>query len=163
MVLRTMESDNSENGNSERLPGMGTRPLVSRTEARAKGLKRYFTGEPCKHGHIQERYTKTCLCVDCNSFHYQTYSKKYPDRFTSWELKNTYGITLEEKNELIKQQNGKCAICLMLFSATRHTHVDHCHDTKKIRGILCHTCNVGLGNFKDSPPLLSAAIAYLQK
>ena len=75
-----------------------------------------------------------------------------------------YGLTLPEYEALLAQQGNRCAICrtsLPLFS--RETHVDHCHATGAVRGVLCHNCNNGLGHFRDDPSYLEAAIAYLTK
>lgn len=75
-----------------------------------------------------------------------------------------YGITKDEYVSLYEFQNGCCAICnLELPFMTRDTHLDHCHSTNKIRGILCRSCNVGLGNFGDNPELLESAALYLRK
>lgn len=57
----------------------------------------------------------------------------------------TYGITTLEKLEMIKAQDGLCKICQKEFADSRRTHVDHCHDTNRIRGILCVSCNTRLG------------------
>jgi hypothetical protein len=57
------------------------------------------------------------------------------------------------------EHQGKCDLCGE--SSTRTFHIDHCHTTGKIRGVLCSTCNSGLGMFKDSQRLLVAAIDYL--
>lgn len=56
-----------------------------------------------------------------------------------------YGITLDEKHQMIMAQNGCCKICQKPFKSTRTTHVDHCHKTGIIRGILCTVCNTKLG------------------
>lgn len=66
-----------------------------------------------------------------------------------------------EISEIYKAANGLCAIC----SSERGTHnhsLDHDHATGKLRGILCHNCNVGLGHFKDDTALMHKAIAYLE-
>jgi hypothetical protein len=62
-------------------------------------------------------------------------------------------------------QEGKCALCHTDKPNGRgkRLHVDHCHGTGKIRALLCHSCNAGLGAFKDDPALLRAAIDYLEK
>jgi ribosomal protein S27AE len=70
-----------------------------------------------------------------------------------------YGITLEQKAELITKQNGVCPICGA--DVTASGHIDHCHTTKVVRGVLCGVCNRGLGNFKDNKQFLSNAINYL--
>lgn len=79
-------------------------------------------------------------------------------------VKSKYGLTLSQCEALLKGQSGKCAICrrgLERF-ASAGAHVDHCHRTGKVRGVLCHTCNKALGYFKDDPALLGRAIRYLQ-
>ena len=59
---------------------------------------------------------------------------------------------------MLKAQNGKCAIC---SKELWKPHVNHCHQTKKVRGLLCLECNTGLGKFKDDGALLQKAIGYL--
>lgn len=79
-------------------------------------------------------------------------------------LKRTYGIDLKYYNEMLIIQNYCCLICNRHRSELpTDLHVDHCHKTGKIRGLLCFNCNQGLGNFKDSPGLLISAFNYLNK
>jgi hypothetical protein len=80
-----------------------------------------------------------------------------------------YGLTLETYTALYEQQGCACAICkqpLKLRNTqedrTLNTHVDHCHTTGKVRGLLCSGCNLGLGHFKDDHERLTSAIAYLK-
>jgi hypothetical protein len=80
----------------------------------------------------------------------------------NWNLKFRYNITLEEKNQRIINQSCACAICRSTFKNIRNAHVDHCHETDQLRGILCNNCNTGLGKFKDSIYLLEKAINYLK-
>ena len=66
--------------------------------------------------------------------------------------------------KLLVEQNNSCAICgVEATGLKRELSVDHNHETNKIRGLLCHHCNIGLGNFKDSTTLLSVAIEYLER
>ena len=74
-----------------------------------------------------------------------------------------YNMTREDRSELIEKQNGQCAICGYFFKSEKHTHIDHCHTTNKIRGILCTHCNVAIGLLKDSTEILENAIKYLKK
>ena len=65
---------------------------------------------------------------------------------------------------MMDMQDGHCAICYELLpDETRFIHVDHCHDTLLVRGVLCNGCNLGLGQFKDNPDALENAAAYVRK
>lgn len=77
--------------------------------------------------------------------------------------KKQYGITVEHYDEMFKKQNGCCAICKEPKLLDRNLAVDHCHNSKKVRGLLCQGCNMGLGFFKDDINLLSKAILYLNE
>lgn len=78
----------------------------------------------------------------------------------NWRLNKTYGITIDDYNKLLKHQNGVCAICGQ-FPDDGILVVDHNHKTNKIRGLLCHKCNFGIGIFRDSKTLLNNAVSYL--
>jgi len=89
--------------------------------------------------------------------------KAYQEYRRNIELKYLFGITLEDYNNLKKKQNYKCAICdTEKSSEGRDFHVDHCHTTGKVRGLLCSRCNTALGSFKDSIDTLKRAIKYLE-
>jgi hypothetical protein len=70
-----------------------------------------------------------------------------------------YGVTPEQVLEMHIKQNYKCLICGV---EKELLYVDHCHETSKIRGLLCQHCNSGLGMFKDNEKLLYQAIDYLR-
>lgn len=73
-----------------------------------------------------------------------------------------YGITLDQYNELFTKQGGRCAICETHQSELPDPLcIDHDHVTNQIRGLVCRTCNLGLGHFKDDPELLLKAVEYL--
>jgi hypothetical protein len=84
------------------------------------------------------------------------------------DLKKRVGITLQEYDKLLKQQEMVCAICKRVETrknangSTWSLSVDHCHTTGVIRGLLCGRCNTGLGMFLDDPTLLENAISYLK-
>lgn len=65
---------------------------IAKADAAARGLKRYFTGVPCKHGHVCERYTKRSLCVDCCADKRARWGMEHPDRvkagFSKWYTEN---------------------------------------------------------------------------
>ena len=84
-------------------------------------------------------------------------------------LKKDFGLTLEQFNSMLESQNFKCKICKKEETAkttigeTKTLAVDHCHQSGKIRGLLCSKCNRGLGFFQDSQENLLEAIKYLQE
>lgn len=74
-------------------------------------------------------------------------------------LKRKYNITLENHKLMIDSQEGKCAICNRL---PKRLVIDHSHTSGKIRGLLCDTCNSGLGMFKENKKFMENAIKYLE-
>lgn len=70
-----------------------------------------------------------------------------------------YGLTPERYLDLVEEQDGRCAICRRV--SKRELSIDHCHRTGPVRGLLCTSCNIGLGLFGDDPERLRAALAYL--
>jgi hypothetical protein len=76
----------------------------------------------------------------------------------SEKLRQRYGITPEQYDDMLKSQDFKCAIC----GSEAELCVDHCHTTGSVRGLLCHLCNVSLGGFKDNIASLAKAIEYLE-
>ena len=71
-----------------------------------------------------------------------------------------YNLTPEAVKLLLEKQSGICRICEK--SIVDKFHIDHCHFTNRVRGLLCTACNMGLGLFKDSEKLLERAIKYLK-
>lgn len=114
----------------------------------------------------------------CNSCNLKNLNKRYPtlnvekrrESSRRTMLKSKYGISLEKYEEMLIEQNGVCAICLK--KETSHSNkkgpidslrVDHCHNTGKVRGLLCSECNFGISKFDDSMSLICSALAYLHK
>ena len=86
-----------------------------------------------------------------------------PEYFREHHLKKTYGITLEQYDEMLEEQGNGCAICGTEEPGGRgRFHVDHCHDTGQVRGLLCMSCNTALGGFKDNTKTLLSAVNYLR-
>jgi len=100
------------------------------------------------------------------------WSKRNPISVTKKALKRQYGMSVADFEALYKKQNGCCAICgtsilsqitkTRAVDRTKVAHVDHCHSTKSVRGLLCFNCNIGLGKFKDDKELLLSAVRYLR-
>jgi hypothetical protein len=95
-------------------------------------------------------------------------------RYRGHFLRRTYGITHEEYEQILSAQGGVCAICKGTFTPPHrsskdpkrhgktHMPVDHCHDTDRIRGILCTRCNSLVGLALNSEDILDQAKAYLK-
>ena len=74
-----------------------------------------------------------------------------------------YGITISDRDRMLDVQGGLCAICGGLPKGKgNRLHVDHCHTTNKIRGLLCSPCNTLLGQAQEDVSVLRSAIAYLE-
>ena len=81
---------------------------------------------------------------------------------TNATLKAKYGIDLETYDQMLKDQKGGCKVCGDKPSYQR-LHVDHCHNTGRVRGLLCQACNVSIGKMKESPELLRALATYIEE
>lgn len=96
-----------------------------------------------------------------------------PDKVLAIRLRHSFGMTVDEFTQKMAAQEGRCAICMTDMTLTGEVHkngtrrrgvcVDHCHETGAIRGLLCTSCNKGLGYFKDDPARLRAAADYIEK
>lgn len=73
-------------------------------------------------------------------------------------LKRQYGMTEAERDEMIASQMGLCVICLNAPAV----HVDHCHSTGRVRGVLCFNCNSAIGKLGDDPDAARRVAAYLE-
>lgn len=102
------------------------------------------------------------------------------DHFNAWQRRNnarperkralrdqyyrrTFGISADDVDALLHQQGGGCAICGRRPERAASLHLDHCHGTGAIRGILCLSCNQGLGKFREDADLLDAAARHLRE
>ncbi len=116
---------------------------------------------------------KKCACLREASRHRNTDTDAHRAKQKEWvqshpnysyraKLRDKYGLTEEDYQSLLADQNGVCKVCSRPPDRGK-LHVDHCHHTGKIRGLLCGTCNRGLGMFKDDPALLHKAAKYLEE
>lgn len=79
-------------------------------------------------------------------------------------LKSAYGMTQEDFDRMLESQDGGCAVCGVTENqVTDVMFVDHCHDTGKVRGLLCSLCNSGIGKLQDNPEIILKAYRYLLK
>ena len=94
------------------------------------------------------------------------YKQRHPDANRDAHLRRVYGISLEQYNELLQKQNGVCALCCepetVKQSGKRPNSlaVDHCHETSKIRGLLCKRCNTSVEVFVGHPERIERLVNY---
>lgn len=126
----------------------------------------------CRKLLSDDKYTKNELnkkwrtCRTCK----KEYQQKRKEYSKNARLIAEYGITIDEYNLMLKKQKGLCAICGNIETKTHHKNnlimelsVDHCHETKKVRALLCSKCNLILGNAMDDINILIKSIKYLKK
>lgn len=104
-------------------------------------------------------------CKKCKAQEYKALSSEDLDKRYGRELKRKYGLTLDDYDVLYSKQNKRCGICKTTKPGDKKKYfcVDHNHATGKVRGLLCQSCNTGLGLLKDQVCILESAIDYLKR
>lgn len=118
------------------------------------------------------KFGKEATCKDCKNIYQRSllannpeYKKRRDKNNADSFRRRKYGLTTEQIKKLLDSQNRCCAICNILLDRSESIkipHIDHCHQSGEVRGILCSRCNTGLGSFRDSAEFLSSAISYLR-
>lgn len=114
---------------------------------------------------MSPQYTRL-RCPVCLKKDKRAYKQPSAQARKASHIKHKYKLSIEWFQNLIKEQENKCAICRIDFDGTRTAArpcIDHDHTSGKVRGLLCHRCNTGLGMFKDERELLFAAADYLNQ
>ena|SRR3990167_5492998 len=105
-------------------------------------------------------WKKKSECLD----HYKLGYKKYNQQHGKVaKLKYNYNLSLQELNDMNKNQNNLCFICKKPNGNEMNLVVDHNHETGNVRQLLCRKCNIGLGMFNDNIGILHNAIQYLKQ
>jgi hypothetical protein len=119
---------------------------------------------------ISDFYSGRKTCKDCTNAAARKIRVEQPERYAKYKKRNKgylkekrYGITQQQFDQILVDQNNKCKLCYSEFKNSKDTHIDHCHDQNRVRGLLCNLCNVGLGQFKDNVEYMYNAIKYLNK
>jgi hypothetical protein len=120
----------------------------ARRQRAVQRAKAWQERNPERHAEIQRRY-------------FQSGRKALSVRRAHLERK--YGITLNDYEAMLVEQGGGCAICHAPEPDGQSLHVDHDHDTGAVRGLLCFTCNAGIGMFDHDIDRLIAAVVYLRR
>lgn len=138
--------------------------------------------------HREKRIREVAIYREKNRIHYREWAredrKKYPEKYSLYakthrgkhgvirnirEIARNFGLTVQQYQQMIVDQENKCAICRN--SETRKNRsgniaalcVDHNHNTNVVRALLCHACNQVIGHSKESIQILESAITYLRK
>jgi hypothetical protein len=104
-------------------------------------------------------------CKSCASAHKKQAYNSYSEKQYHYNLRSCYNLTHDELMFMYESQNKQCKICGDVYEkVSKHggLHIDHCHSSGKVRGLLCARCNVLLGTCKDDIVILQEAINYLQ-
>lgn len=146
-----------------------------------KTCNKCSTSKPLTEYHIkrENRDNLNHTCKDCRSIlnrqyrldnaevikrEKKRYRERYPDKIRSKKYMDNFGITLEDYDNMLTEQQHKCFICNIHQSQLKkRLAVDHCHVTNKVRGLLCSNCNRALGLFKDDIDILNKAMVYLNR
>lgn len=102
---------------------------------------------------------RVAYCMPCFNAIKEANRKKNHGSTRNYHLRHRYGITVDDFDHMFAEQDGVCAIC----RAAPAAHVDHDHDTGRVRGLLCFNCNGALGQFRDRTELMLRAVAYLHR
>jgi len=108
---------------------------------------------------------KACACVRNKQWRQDNPEKVKANNARprrDWHLRNKFGITEQQFEDLREVQGGVCAICDSPCETHPNLSVDHNHTTGANRGLLCFNCNVGVGKFDEDPELLRRAADYLE-
>jgi Recombination endonuclease VII len=120
----------------------------------------YAKREPDKRRKSYEKWRRRNLPVVAALA--RKWRKNNPERFRDHMLKANYGLPLGTYAAMLATQGGGCAICGTDKPGGKgRFHVDHCHDTNLVRGLLCNACNIGIGNMRHDERILLAAVKYL--
>jgi hypothetical protein len=146
---------------------------VCRECGASKPLEEYHTSRNGKGGKV---YRKNICKVCQNEYARSKYHnlseevkkerrRKNPCNTPEWhkeyKLRTQFGLTTEEYRGMITIQNNRCITCGTEFDEQIKPQVDHCHNTGKVRGLLCRPCNTSLGLLKENPETLKNLITYL--
>lgn len=138
------------------------RDLVLRGYAMARGFELIFLFLEVKRSRLLRKASGDRYALanpEKRAEKYRKWALNNKDNILARHRRRLYGLTPEQLTAMHESQQGLCAICK---SSMENFHVDHCHKTGLVRGLLCHWCNIGLGNFVDSPERLQSAIEYLK-
>lgn len=151
-----IDAENRRNGDRRGENFRIRRERISKAiESMSAERSTYVPDSPCAHGHLL-RFKNSGNCVECS----KASARKRRYRAKEARLLKKYGLTLEAKSAIIDQQGGVCPICQTDLDFTIQ-HVDHCHLSGCVRGVLCSKCNQAIGLLNDNTDSIRRAAEYL--
>lgn len=125
--------------------------------AASEGKTTYEPIWPCKKGH-RLRFVNSNNCVECD----KTTAEKHKISIKYRRIEKIYGLSKIQYLELVASQNSSCQLCGKYEEDHFKLHVDHCHDTSRVRSLLCPKCNQGIGLLNHDPVLIRKAALYCE-
>lgn len=138
--------------------------------------KEYFSTGSETSGEILHSYCRECYRAWRRSYsevnrareleNQRAWRERNPEKMQAKTYARTLrkrGLTKEQHQAMIVAQGNRCLICGGASTDGRALRIDHNHTTDQVRGLLCNSCNLGLGKFKDDPAILRAAAEYLER
>jgi hypothetical protein len=123
-------------------------------------LAEFYRNKSKKDGYCDE-------CKPCNRANHRQYYLNNKDKYHAdterRRKKKLYGLEDGDYERMLAEQNHSCGICGTDAPGGKgRFHIDHCHKANKVRALLCHNCNRGIGLLKDSPEILTKAAEYIR-
>jgi hypothetical protein len=145
--------------------------LKKNRESLRETAARWRKNHPEEYAATRKRYRDKPSTKEKNQKACREYMRgRSPEWRRERKLKHVYNLTPAQYNAMFAAQNGVCAICeepeTTIDKRTgkpRHLAVDHCHETRRVRGLLCGTCNRAVGYMRDNPARLRKAASYLER
>jgi hypothetical protein len=147
-------------------PNGGRTCRICRTVRFEQKYRTLAESPPTIPGHAHCSYCDTTKPIDGFRLDRRRKSGVSPWCTECWAAHNRFrnhGLGAETYRAMVEDNNDRCVICSEPESIRENLSVDHDHVTGMIRGLLCHSCNVGLGHFRDNPELLRAAADYMER
>lgn len=160
--------------------------IVTREQAKASGLSKFFVAEPCKIGHVAPKYVANGKCAECQRLEARERYWKNPGamraralafarkpenkpkiaaraRIYKKDKPTTFYLNRKREQEAGRPRPLVCELCSKPNQIDKPIYWDHCHATGSFRGWICHRCNTILGKVDDSPDLLRKMADYLER
>lgn len=132
-------------------------------------MKAYACIRAC--GRNGESPSRPSLCTECRPLAAREKSDRWrrknavalAARRRGYNLRAAYGITVEDYDRMLAEQGGRCASCNDQPRGQKPLCVDHCHETGRVRGLLCSNCNTSLGKLRDDPRRIRGLLRYAEE